>query len=52
MISFLIVCRLKLRAVNLVCRSYRLLEVVQVTLQLVVKRTYYLNLVISYHWQW
>ena len=52
MVTFLIVYRLKLFAVHLVSRGYYLLEIVQVALQLIVKRTNDLNLVISDHWQW
>jgi hypothetical protein len=35
MITFLIVYRLKLRAVHLISRGYHLLEIVQVALQLI-----------------
>ena len=49
MITFLIVFCLKLRAVHLVSRGYYLLEIVQVALQLVVKQTGDLNLVIYDH---
>ena len=52
MITFLIVCCLKLRAVHLISRGYYLLEIVQVALQLIVNRTGDLNLVISDHRQW
>jgi len=51
MITFLIICRLKLCAVHLVGYGYYLLEVVQVTLQLIVKRTGDLNLVIFHNGQ-
>ncbi len=51
MITFLIIYCLKLCAVCLVSRGYYLFEVVQVTLQLVVKRTGDLNLVIFHHGQ-
>jgi len=52
MITFLIVCCLKLCAMHLISRGYYLLEIVQMALQLIVKRTSDLNLVISDHWQW
>jgi hypothetical protein len=52
MITFLIVFCLKLRAVRLVSRGYYLFEIVQVALQLIIKRTSDLNLIISDHWQW
>jgi hypothetical protein len=52
MITFLILYCLKLHTVHLVSRGYYLLEIVQVTLQLIVKRTSDLNLVISDRWQW
>jgi hypothetical protein len=52
MVTFLIVYRLKLCAVHLVSRGYYLLEIVQVSLQLIVKRANDLNLAISDHWQW
>ena len=52
MITFLIVCRLKLCAMHLISRGHYLLEIVQVALQLIVKRTGDLNLVISDHRQW
>jgi hypothetical protein len=52
MITFLIVFRLKLCAMRLVSRGHYLLEIVQVALQLIVKRTSDLNLAISDHWQW
>ena len=52
MITFLIVCCLKLCAMHLISRGYYLLEIVQVALQLIVKRTGDLNLVIFDHLYW
>ena len=52
MITFLIVCCLKFCAMHLISRGYYLLEIIQVALQLIVKRTGDLNLVIFDHLYW